>query len=102
LPERKVIRRDQSTGSCRSPNDIVARIIGQYLSERLGQQFIIENKVGAGGNIGMAAVLSSPSDGYTIGFVAPNTPSMRRSTTSCRSISFATARRLPGRCCSPT
>src|SRR6201985_2460997 len=54
------------------PNDIVARIIGQYLSERLGQQFIIENKVGAGGNIGMAAVLSSPPDGYTIGFVAPN------------------------------
>ena len=40
------------------PNDIVARIIGQYLSERLGQQFIIENRVGAGGNIGMAAVLS--------------------------------------------
>src|SRR5499433_4136375 len=54
------------------PNDTVARIIGQYLSERLGQQFVIENKVGAGGNIGMAAVLSSPPDGYTIGFVAPN------------------------------
>lgn len=54
------------------PNDTVARIIGQYLSERLGQQFIIENKVGAGGNIGMAAVLSSPPDGYTIGFAAPN------------------------------
>ena len=54
------------------PNDTVARIIGQYLAERLGLQFIIENKVGAGGNIGMAAVLSSPPDGYTIGFVAPN------------------------------
>ena len=54
------------------PNDTVARIIGQYLAERLGQQFIIENKVGAGGNIGMAAVLSSPPDGYTVGFVAPN------------------------------
>ena len=54
------------------PNDIVARIIGQYLSDRLGQQFVIENKVGAGGNIGMAAVLSSPPDGYTVGFVAPN------------------------------
>jgi tripartite-type tricarboxylate transporter receptor subunit TctC len=54
------------------PNDTVARIIGQYLSDRLGQQFVIENKVGAGGNIGMAAVLSSPPDGYTIGFVAPN------------------------------
>src|SRR5262245_51400372 len=54
------------------PNDTVARIIGQYLSERLGQQFVIENKVGAGGNIGMATVLSSPPDGYTIGFAAPN------------------------------
>src|SRR2546423_3109648 len=54
------------------PNDTVARILGQYLSDRLGQQFVIENKVGAGGNIGMAAVLSSPPDGYTIGFVAPN------------------------------
>jgi tripartite-type tricarboxylate transporter receptor subunit TctC len=54
------------------PNDTVARVIGQYLSERLGQQFIIENKVGAGGNIGMAAVLSSAPDGYTIAFAAPN------------------------------
>jgi tripartite-type tricarboxylate transporter receptor subunit TctC len=54
------------------PNDTVARIIGQYLADRLGQQFVIENKVGAGGNIGMATVLSSPPDGYTIGFVAPN------------------------------
>jgi tripartite-type tricarboxylate transporter receptor subunit TctC len=54
------------------PNDTVARLIGQYLSERLGQQFVIENRVGAGGNIGMAAVLSSAPDGYTIGFAAPN------------------------------
>src|SRR5258707_15785411 len=54
------------------PNDIVARIIGQYLSERLGQQFIIENKVGAGGNIGMGAGLSAPPDGYTTCFVHPN------------------------------
>jgi tripartite-type tricarboxylate transporter receptor subunit TctC len=54
------------------PNDTVARVIGQYLSERLGQQFVIENKVGAGGNIGMAAVLSSAPDGYTIAFAAPN------------------------------
>ena len=54
------------------PNDTVARIIGQYLSERLGQQVLIENKVGAGGNIGMGAVLSAPPDGYTIGFAAPN------------------------------
>ena len=58
--------------SAGGPNDTVARVIGQYLSERLGQQFIIENKVGAGGNIGMGAVLGSPPDGYTIGFAAPN------------------------------
>src|SRR6202790_2405428 len=48
-------------------NDIVARLVGQFLSEKLGQQFIIEDKGGAGGNIGMAAVLSAPPDGYTIG-----------------------------------
>ena len=54
------------------PNDTIARILAQYLSEYFGQQFIVENRVGAGGNIGMEAVLSSPPDGYTIGFVAPN------------------------------
>src|SRR6266567_5952166 len=35
------------------PNDIVARIVGQYLSDHLGQQFVIENRTGAGGNVGM-------------------------------------------------
>ena len=54
------------------PNDTIARILGQYLSERLGQQFVVENRVGAGGNVGMQDVLSSAPDGYTIGFVAPN------------------------------
>jgi tripartite-type tricarboxylate transporter receptor subunit TctC len=58
--------------SAGGPNDTVARLIGQYLSDRLGQQFIIEDKAGAGGNIAMQAVLSSEPDGYTIGFVAPN------------------------------
>jgi tripartite-type tricarboxylate transporter receptor subunit TctC len=53
-------------------NDIVARLLGQFLSEKLGQQFIIEDRAGAGGSIGMAAVLSAPPDGYTLGFVAPN------------------------------
>jgi tripartite-type tricarboxylate transporter receptor subunit TctC len=53
-------------------NDIVARLLGQFLSQKLGQQFIIEDKAGAGGSIAMAAVLSSPPDGYTIGFAAPN------------------------------
>ena len=54
------------------PNDTIARILGQYLSESLGQQFVVENRVGAGGNIGMEVVLSSPPDGYTVGFVTPN------------------------------
>jgi tripartite-type tricarboxylate transporter receptor subunit TctC len=54
------------------PNDIVARIIGQYLSEHLGQQFVIENRPGAGGNVGMQSVLSAVPDGYTIAFVGPN------------------------------
>jgi tripartite-type tricarboxylate transporter receptor subunit TctC len=54
------------------PNDVVARIIGQFLAERLGQPVIIENKPGAGGNLGLGSVLASPPDGYTIAFVAPN------------------------------
>jgi tripartite-type tricarboxylate transporter receptor subunit TctC len=48
------------------PNDIVARLIGQWLSERLGQQFIIENRTGAGGNIGTEAVVNASPDGYTL------------------------------------
>jgi tripartite-type tricarboxylate transporter receptor subunit TctC len=51
--------------------DIVARLIGQWLSERLGQQFIIENKPGAGNNIGTQAVINSPADGYTVLLVNP-------------------------------
>jgi tripartite-type tricarboxylate transporter receptor subunit TctC len=52
------------------PTDVVARLIGQKLSERLGQQFFIENVTGAGGNLGMAAAARSPGDGYTILFVS--------------------------------
>jgi tripartite-type tricarboxylate transporter receptor subunit TctC len=48
------------------PTDILARIMGQYLSERLGQQFVIDNRPGAGGNIGTQAAVNSPPDGYTI------------------------------------
>jgi tripartite-type tricarboxylate transporter receptor subunit TctC len=54
------------------PNDTIARLLGQYLSEQLGQAVVVEDHVGAGGNIGMQDVLASMPDGYTIGFVAPN------------------------------
>jgi tripartite-type tricarboxylate transporter receptor subunit TctC len=47
-------------------NDIAGRLIGQWLSESLGQQFIIENRAGAAGNIGTEAVVRSPADGYTL------------------------------------
>jgi tripartite-type tricarboxylate transporter receptor subunit TctC len=46
--------------------DITARLIGQWLSERLGQQFIIENRPGAGGNIGTEAVARAAPDGHTL------------------------------------
>ncbi len=46
--------------------DIFARLIGQYLSEKLGQQFIIENRPGAGNNIATEAVINAPPDGYTV------------------------------------
>ncbi|HKF10600.1 MAG TPA: tripartite tricarboxylate transporter substrate binding protein [Xanthobacteraceae bacterium] len=46
--------------------DVVARLIGQWLSERLGQQFVIENRPGGGGNIGTDAVVRASPDGYTL------------------------------------
>ncbi len=48
------------------PTDIAARLIGQWLSERLGQQFIVENRPGAATNIATEAVVRSPPDGYTL------------------------------------
>src|SRR5262252_3742444 len=54
------------------PVDIVARIMSQWLSDHLGQQFVVENRTGSGGNIAAAAAISSPPDGYTLLFVAPN------------------------------
>jgi tripartite-type tricarboxylate transporter receptor subunit TctC len=54
------------------PVDTVARILSQWLSDRLGQQFVVENRTGSGGNIAAAAAITSPPDGYTLLFVAPN------------------------------
>ncbi len=52
-------------------NDIIARILAQKLSERVGQQFFVENRGGAGGNIGAESVASSEPDGYTLLLSAP-------------------------------
>ena len=54
------------------PVDIVARIMAQWLSEHFGQQFVVENRGGSGGNIAAAAAINSAPDGYTLLFVAPN------------------------------
>ena len=51
--------------------DIIARLIGQRLSEKLGQQFVIENKPGAGNNIGTESVVNAEPDGYTVLLVNP-------------------------------
>ena len=52
--------------SAGGPNDIVARLIGQWLSERMGQQFIIDNRPGASGNIATESVVKAAPDGYTL------------------------------------
>ena len=60
--------------------DILARLIGQRLSERLGQQFVIENKPGAGNNIATEAVINAEPDGYTVLLSIRRTTSTPRST----------------------
>jgi tripartite-type tricarboxylate transporter receptor subunit TctC len=47
-------------------SDITARLMGQWLSERLGQQFVIDNRPGGGGNVGTEAAVKAPPDGYTL------------------------------------
>jgi len=58
--------------SAGGPVDVVARIMSQALSEHLGQQFVVENHAGSGGNIATAAAISSPPDGYTLLFSGAN------------------------------
>jgi tripartite-type tricarboxylate transporter receptor subunit TctC len=54
-----------------STTDILARLIGQSLSQRLGQQFVVENRPGAGGNIGAEVMIKAAPDGYTVLMVPP-------------------------------
>src|SRR5947208_11148019 len=49
-----------------STSDILARLIGQWLSVRFGQQFVVENRPGAGGNVGAETMVNAPADGYTL------------------------------------
>jgi tripartite-type tricarboxylate transporter receptor subunit TctC len=60
-PVRIIVGNPAGSGS-----DIIARLMGQWFSERLGQQFIVENRPGAGGNIATESVVRSPPDGYTL------------------------------------
>jgi tripartite-type tricarboxylate transporter receptor subunit TctC len=52
--------------------DIVARLMGQWLSERLGRQFIVENRPGASGNLALEAVANAPADGHTLALLGVN------------------------------
>jgi tripartite-type tricarboxylate transporter receptor subunit TctC len=54
-----------------STSDILARLMGQWLSVRFNQQFVVENRPGAGGNVGAEAVVNAPADGYTLLMVPP-------------------------------
>lgn len=53
------------------PTDVIARIVAQWLSERMGRQFPVENRTGAGGSLATQAVINAPPDGYTLLFAGP-------------------------------
>jgi len=66
-PVRIIVGQASGSGS-----DIAARLFGQWLSERLGQPFVTENRPGAAGNIAAEAAVRAPADGYTLLLVAPS------------------------------
>src|SRR5262245_7363016 len=71
--------------------DLVARILGAWLSDRLGQSFVIENRPGAGTNIAVQATVASPPDGYTLLFVT-TINAINESTPVSLTIHFLTTR----------
>jgi tripartite-type tricarboxylate transporter receptor subunit TctC len=73
--------------------DIIARLIGQWLSERFGQQFIVDNRPGAGTNIGTETVVKAAPDGYTLLLVGPYNAINATLYENSISISSATSRR---------
>ena len=77
-------------------SDIIARLMAQWLSERLGQQFIVENRPGAGSNIATEAVVHAPPDGYTLLWItqtnAINATALRQSSISISSATSAGGR----------
>jgi tripartite-type tricarboxylate transporter receptor subunit TctC len=75
------------------PSDIAARLIGQWLSERLGRQFVIENRPGAGSNIATEMVVRAPPDGYTLLLVGAPAAINASSLATSTSMSSATSRR---------
>jgi tripartite-type tricarboxylate transporter receptor subunit TctC len=79
-------------------NDIVARLIGQWLSERLGRPFIIENRPGAGSNIGTEAVVHARPDGYTLLQVSVSNAINATLYDKLNSISSVTSRRSRASC----
>jgi tripartite-type tricarboxylate transporter receptor subunit TctC len=75
--------------------DIVARLVGQRLSERIGTQFVIENRPGAAGNLATEAVVRAPPDGYTLLLANGANAISATIYESLALISFATSRRSP-------
>jgi tripartite-type tricarboxylate transporter receptor subunit TctC len=71
------------------PTDVLARAVGGELADRLGQQFVVENRSGAGGNVGAASVAKAPADGYTLLFA---TTSVVNNRFMYRNLAFDTER----------
>ena len=75
------------------PGDALIRLTAQWLSERLGRPFVVENRPGAGCNLGTEAVVKAPPDGHTLLYVTPANAINATLIRSSVSISFATLRR---------